>query len=195
MRQTNVKSVADLKKEMDEFVKKFEAGYNKNDDKTLKMLYTDNAVRIDPDGTVTTGNENIRLSYIQSWASTKLALTIKQKNVEKQADGTVIASGTYFVSGTTTAGENIYADGAYTNTMIKENGQWTQVDWLAALNFAVNGLKRIHHQQGADQLAALISPNATLEECYLLAKLFRGIDCPNIDHRIHQTDKLLSRHE
>jgi ketosteroid isomerase-like protein len=114
----------DLKKEMDEFVKKFETGYNKNDDKALKLLYTDNAVRIDADGTVTTGSENIRLSFIQSWAGTKLALSIKQKKTEKQADGTVIASGTYFVSGTTTAGENIYADGAYTNTMVKENGQW-----------------------------------------------------------------------
>ena len=109
---------------MDDLVKKFEAGYNKNDDKALMMLYTDKAVRIDADGTVTTGNENIRLSYIQSWAGTKLALTIKQKKTEKQADGTVLASGTYNVTGTTNTGENIYADGAYTNTLVKENGQW-----------------------------------------------------------------------
>src|SRR5688572_5701133 len=79
----------DLKKEMDDLVKKFEAGYNKKDDKALKMLYTDNAVRTDADGTVTTGNENLRLLYIQSWANANLRLTIKQEKVEKQADGTV----------------------------------------------------------------------------------------------------------
>ncbi|HZI53003.1 MAG TPA: hypothetical protein VFD56_04855, partial [Chitinophagaceae bacterium] len=90
----------DLKKEMDDLVKKFEAVYNKKDDKALKMLYTDNAVRTDADGTVTTGNENLRLLYIQSWSTTNLKLTIKQEKVEKQADGTVIASGTYHATGT-----------------------------------------------------------------------------------------------
>src|SRR5688572_11976424 len=90
----------DLKKEMDDLVKKFETGYNKKDDKALKMLYTDNAVRTDADGTVTTGNENLRLLYIQSWSTTNLKLTIKQEKVEKQADGTVIASGTYHATGT-----------------------------------------------------------------------------------------------
>ena len=88
------------------------------------MLYTDNAVRTDADGTVTTGNENIRLLYIQSWANTNLKLTIKQEKAEKQADGTVIASGTYHATGTANAGEPIYVDGAYANTLVKENGKW-----------------------------------------------------------------------
>jgi ketosteroid isomerase-like protein len=114
----------DLKKEMDDLVKKFEAGYNKKDDKALKMLYTDNAVRTDADGTVTTGNENLRLLYIQSWATTNLKLTIKQEKAEKQADGTVIASGTYHATGTINAGEPIVVDGAYVNTVVKEDGKW-----------------------------------------------------------------------
>jgi len=114
----------DVKKELDEFVKKFEAGYNKKDDKVLKLMYTDNAVRTDADGSVATGNENIRLLYIESWANTNLTLAIKQEKLEKQADGTVIASGTYQAIGTTNAGERIYAAGAYTNTMVKEDGTW-----------------------------------------------------------------------
>ena len=114
----------DLKKEVDELAKKFEAGYNKKDDKALKMLHTDNAVRIDADGTVTTGNENIRLLYVESWSSANLKLTIKQDKVEKQADGTVIATGTYLATGTANAGEPIAAAGAYVNTMVKENGNW-----------------------------------------------------------------------
>ena len=109
----------DIKKEFDEFAKKFEVGYNKKDDKAIKMMHTDNAVRTDVDGTVTTGSENIRLLYVESWANTTLKLTIKHEKAEKQADGTVITSGTYQV-----IGENIYAAGAFTNTMVKENGTW-----------------------------------------------------------------------
>lgn len=40
----------DIKKEMDAFIKKFEAAYNKKDDAALKMLYTEKAVWTDPDG-------------------------------------------------------------------------------------------------------------------------------------------------
>src|SRR4030095_9950098 len=114
----------DIKKELDEFAKKFETAYNKKDDKALKMMYTDNAVRTDPDGTVTSGNDNILMKLMESWPTAKLTLAIKQDKVEPQSDGTVITKGTYIVIGTTNAGEMINVGGTYTNTTVKDNGTW-----------------------------------------------------------------------
>lgn len=71
---------------------------------------------------------------------------------------------------------------------IKQEGQWREVDWFTALEFATQGLQKVLNQHGADQLAGLSSPNASVEEHYLLQKLLRGVGCHNIDHRIRQTD-------
>ncbi len=68
--------------------------------------------------------------------------------------------------------------------MIKVNGQWQETDWQTALDFTVQGLKKIP----GDQIGALASPTCTVEEMYLLQKLMRGIGCHNIDHRLRQAD-------
>ena len=114
----------DIKKELDEFAKKFETAYNKKDDKALKMMFTDNAIRTEPDGTITSGNDNILMKLTESWSTAKLTLAINQDKVEPQSDGTVITKGTYTVMGTTNAGEMINVGGAYTNTTLKDNGTW-----------------------------------------------------------------------
>ncbi len=114
----------DIKKEMADLAKNFEENYNKKNDKALKMLYTENAVRIEPDGTVISGNENIRIKLTESWSINKLNLAIKQEKVESQADGNVLASGTYMVTGTADSGDPIAVGGSYTNTMVKEDGKW-----------------------------------------------------------------------
>jgi len=72
--------------------------------------------------------------------------------------------------------------------MIKFNGQWQVVDWQTALNFATEGLGRIIHQHGPEQIAAFASPSSTLEELYLLQKYMREMGVNNIDHRLHQID-------
>lgn len=71
-----------------------------------------------------------------------------------------------------------------TSPMIKQGGSWKKVDWSTALNLVVDKLQDI---QGTD-IAGLASPNATCEELYLFQKWLRGIGCPNIDHRLRQTD-------
>ena len=114
----------DVKKELDELAKKFEENYNKKNDKALKMMYMENAVRTEPDGSIISGNENIRLKLTEAWTINKLALAIKQDKVETQADGSVITTGTYQVTGTTEAGEPIAVGGSYTNTMVKVDGKW-----------------------------------------------------------------------
>jgi NADH-quinone oxidoreductase subunit G len=72
--------------------------------------------------------------------------------------------------------------------MVKLDGHWEKTDWLPALDYAVGGLRRVMATSTGDQLAALASPNSTLEELYLLQKLLRGLGSSNIDHRLRQTD-------
>jgi len=75
-----------------------------------------------------------------------------------------------------------------TQPWVKLDGRWEKTDWLPALDYAVGGLRRVMATSSGDQLAALASPNATLEELYLLQKLLRGLGSSNIDHRLRQTD-------
>ena len=72
--------------------------------------------------------------------------------------------------------------------MIKRNGSWQQTDWSTALDFAVNGIKKVVDKHGVEQLGALMSPSSTTEEFYLAQKLMRGIGSNNIDHRLRQLD-------
>lgn len=75
---------------------------------------------------------------------------------------------------------------------IKVNGSWQAVGWAKALDFAAGKLKNLIEKEGPHQLGVLASPNSTVEEFYLLQKLFRSKGCFNIDHRLRQVD---SRHQ
>jgi uncharacterized protein (TIGR02246 family) len=106
------------------FTKKFQAAYNKKDDKALKMMYTDDAARVGIDGTTVTGNEAISAEFAKSFADNTQTIVIKQDKVVTQADGSATATGTYHVTGTSNAGEKIDRSGNYTNTVVKVKGQW-----------------------------------------------------------------------
>jgi NADH-quinone oxidoreductase subunit G len=84
--------------------------------------------------------------------------------------------------------EGLNAEDRLQRPMIKRNGEWRECDWPEALEFVAAGLKRIRDEQGEEQIAALASPHATLEELYLLQKLLRGIGSGNVDHRLRQSD-------
>ena len=72
--------------------------------------------------------------------------------------------------------------------MIKQNGEWQVTDWQTAMEFAVDGLKHVKTKNGADQIAGLISPTATLEEGYLFQKWLGAFGSQNVDHRLRQQD-------
>ncbi len=72
--------------------------------------------------------------------------------------------------------------------MIKQDGQWREVDWTTALDFTVSGLQKVIAQHGAQQLGALCSPSATVEEMVLLQKALRALGSSNLDHRLRQMD-------
>jgi NADH-quinone oxidoreductase subunit G len=75
-----------------------------------------------------------------------------------------------------------------THPMIKQGGQWREVEWQVALEYVANGLKDIKANHGAAAIGALSSPTATLEEMSLLGKLVRGMGSDNIDFRLRQSD-------
>ncbi|MGE3318587.1 MAG: NADH-quinone oxidoreductase subunit NuoG [Candidatus Berkiella sp.] len=68
--------------------------------------------------------------------------------------------------------------------LIKKNGEWVETDWLSALSFVAERLS----PDEAEHIGVLASPNSTVEEFYLLQKLFRNLGCQHIDHRLRQMD-------
>jgi len=84
--------------------------------------------------------------------------------------------------------EGLNSDQRLLHPMIKQEGQWRETDWSTALQFAVSRLQAVKAQQGGEGLGALLSPNATLEEMFLLQKLMREMGSQNIDHRLRQID-------
>ena len=74
-----------------------------------------------------------------------------------------------------------------TSPMRKVKGNWEVISWDLALQVVGEGLRKAA-EENPDQLGVLVSPTATLEEAYLLARLTEGLGCANIDHRLRQTD-------
>ena len=84
--------------------------------------------------------------------------------------------------------EALNSDDRLTAPMIKQDGQWLNVDWTTALEYVANGLKQIKANHGADSLGLLASPHSTVEELSLAATLMRGLGSDNIDHRLRHAD-------
>ncbi|RLJ63474.1 NADH-quinone oxidoreductase subunit NuoG [Sulfurisoma sediminicola] len=75
-----------------------------------------------------------------------------------------------------------------TKPMVKQDGQWQEVDWNVALDYTAHALRDVAKNHGAESIGALVSPHATLEEMALVAKLMRGLGSENIDFRLRQSD-------
>jgi NADH-quinone oxidoreductase subunit G len=75
-----------------------------------------------------------------------------------------------------------------TTPMIKQGGEWKDVDWQTALEYVANGLTQIKADHGASSIGMLASPHSTLEELYLAQALMREFGSDNIDHRLRHAD-------
>ena len=75
-----------------------------------------------------------------------------------------------------------------TKPMLKQGGQWVEVDWQTALEYIANGVQCITKENGAGALGALVSPHSTVEELYLAGALMRGLGSPNLDFRLRHAD-------
>jgi len=112
----------DATKELTAFTKKFQDAYNKKDVKALKEKYTTDAVRTGTDGQIQNGSDSIVAFYGEMFKN-DVTVAIKQEKVTEK-DGNTVATGTYEVNGSSKAGEKINLKGAYSNTVVKEGGQW-----------------------------------------------------------------------
>ncbi|KWZ41267.1 NADH dehydrogenase [Burkholderia savannae] len=84
--------------------------------------------------------------------------------------------------------ESLNSDERLTKPMIKQGGEWREVDWQTALEYVARGLKGISDDHGASALATLASPHSTVEELFLLKQLAHELKTPNVDFRLRQTD-------
>ena len=84
--------------------------------------------------------------------------------------------------------EALNCDERLTKPMIKQGGQWQEVDWQTALEYVGNGLRDIIAEHGAKSVGALVSPHSTLEELYLAKQLINGLGSDNIDHRLRAAE-------
>ena len=75
-----------------------------------------------------------------------------------------------------------------TQPMLKQGGEWKEVDWQTALEYVANGLRNIQRDHGAGSIGALVSPHSTVEELYLAGALMRGLGSDNIDHRLRHAE-------
>ncbi len=72
--------------------------------------------------------------------------------------------------------------------MLKQGGQWKEVDWQTALEYVANGLKQIKADHSASAIGALLSPHSTLEELYLATQFLRGLGSDNVDARLRNAE-------
>ncbi len=84
--------------------------------------------------------------------------------------------------------EALNAPARLTKPMIRVDGRLREVEWKVALDYAAHALKDVVSHHGGASLAALASPNSTLEELYLLQKLTRALGSGSVDFRPRRRD-------
>ena len=70
----------------------------------------------------------------------------------------------------------------------KIDGKWQAIEWQKAFEIIADNVHDVIAEHGADKIGALASPNATLEEYFLLQKIMRELGSPHIDHRLREID-------
>jgi NADH-quinone oxidoreductase subunit G len=79
--------------------------------------------------------------------------------------------------------EGIYSPDRLAAPMIREHGEWRELDWEEALEVAANRLK-----QAGGNTGFLASPSSTVEEGHLVRQLATHLGTDNVDHRIERRD-------
>jgi NADH-quinone oxidoreductase subunit G len=84
--------------------------------------------------------------------------------------------------------EALNGDQRLTQPMLKQGGEWKEVDWQTALEYVANGLKQVKTEHGASGIGALVSAHSTVEELYLAGALVRALGSENIDYRLRNAE-------
>ncbi|WP_410497595.1 NADH-quinone oxidoreductase subunit NuoG [Chitinibacter sp. S2-10] len=75
-----------------------------------------------------------------------------------------------------------------TKPMLKQGGVWQETDWQTALEYVANGLKQVVAEHGKDSVAAVASPNSTVEELFALRKLMAGLGVDSVQAFVRNAD-------
>ncbi|MEO5892609.1 MAG: nuclear transport factor 2 family protein [Ferruginibacter sp.] len=102
----------------------FQDAYNKEDAAALKAMFTADAQNILPDGKTIKGAVNVAADYAEAFKNANVSITIKPANVQPQFDGSMIATGTFSLYGTSVKGDRIAFSGSFANKLVSQNGQW-----------------------------------------------------------------------
>jgi NADH-quinone oxidoreductase subunit G len=84
--------------------------------------------------------------------------------------------------------EALNGDQRLTQPMLKQGGEWKEVDWQTALEYVANGLKQVKAEHGVSGIGTLVSAHSTVEELYLAGALVRGLGSENIDFRLRNAE-------
>lgn len=68
----------------------------------------------------------------------------------------------------------------------KTSGEWREVSWQTALNYVADALEKIKAVHGENSIGALLSPNSTLEEAYVLKRLCHHLGSEQIEYRLRK---------
>lgn len=83
----------------------------------------------------------------------------------------------------------LYTEDRLASPMVRDaNGGWREASWADALQAVVKGITQVSEKHGPQQIGAIGSSTATVEELALLARLVRSLGSGNVDFRLRQTD-------
>jgi ketosteroid isomerase-like protein len=120
-----IPSFAQIGAELEAVVNEFQAAYNRGDDVALGNMFTANAVRINTDGTTVNGAEKIKQTYKSGFVMSTLQTQETVTNVTFVNANEATVTGTYSINGNIRSnGEEVFADGIFENTFVKQNGVW-----------------------------------------------------------------------
>ena len=82
----------------------------------------------------------------------------------------------------------LHSEDRVTEPMVKVDGKWQNVSWDEGIRIASAALRGAVTEHGGTNLGVLMSPSVSTEEYFLAQRLARGLDCPNMDHRLREQD-------
>lgn len=108
------------------FTRRFMAAYNAQDHAALGKMYTDDAVRIDPNGNEIKGTTNIAAFFAEQFRKNNVTLLLKHTGLSwSDAEHAWVARGNYEVYGKTYVYDiPIDITGSYANALQKKDGEW-----------------------------------------------------------------------
>jgi uncharacterized protein (TIGR02246 family) len=112
---------------MEKLAADWTAAFAKADAKALAGLYTENALRVTPEGGTAIGRAAIEKEFLANfagpWKGAKIA--IKLGSIQAVSPDVAVGEGTYEVTGVLPDGKPAPAlKGSYVNTVVKKSGAW-----------------------------------------------------------------------